>query len=292
MGNIIEVNNLTYTYIENDIFKRLKGVKEKGGIVDISFQVNEGEIFSMIGLNGAGKTTLLKCILGLIKADSGSVAIMGKDKLKADDFENLGYLPEISYYPRSMKLVDLINYYGKLCNLKNSEIEKTLDEILKEFGILDRKNDRLSSFSKGMLQKVGIIQAIINRPKLLFLDEPMSGLDPIAREKFMKIIFRLKDQGTTIFLNTHILEDVAHLSDRVAIINNGKLIELIDMNEKKDKAKYRIRGKKGNKKLEISCNSKELKIFSNKFDEIEEIEKQSFSLKEYFFNRINEGEVV
>ncbi|MCK5780153.1 MAG: ABC transporter ATP-binding protein [Psychrilyobacter sp.] len=229
MKNIISVKNISLEYKEKDLLKKLKGKKTTIGIKNISFEVEEGEIFSIIGLNGAGKTSTLKCILGLMKPDSGSIEVFGKDGLNGRDFEMVGYLPEISYYPKSMKLNELMKYYGELYNIPKGELNNKIDSVIEKLGLTERKKDRLEKFSKGMLQKVGIAQAILNTPKLLFLDEPMSGLDPLARELVIQIILELKSQGTTIFFNTHILEDVASIADKVAIINNGELIEILDM---------------------------------------------------------------
>ena len=229
MKTIIDVKKISLEYKERDLIKKLKGSKSSRGIKDISFTVKEGEIFSIIGLNGAGKTSTLKCVLGLMKPDSGEIEVFGKKELKNNDFEKVGYLPEISYYPKSMKLVELLNYYGELYNIPNSERSKKVDSIIEKVGLSTRKNDRLKKFSKGMLQKVGIAQAILNTPKLLFLDGPMSGLDPLAREMVIEIILELKKGGTTIFFNTHILEDVASIADKVAIIDQGELVEVLEM---------------------------------------------------------------
>ena len=229
MSNIISVKNISLVYKERDIFKKIKGSTGSIGIENISFDVDEGDIFSIIGLNGAGKTSMLKCILGLIKPDEGEIEVFGKKGLKGKAFEKVGYLPEISYYPKSMKLIDLMRYYGELYNISKGDLDKKIDKVLNKIGLISRKGDRLEKFSKGMLQKVGIAQAILNDPKLLFLDEPMSGLDPLARELVIEIILELKSKGTTIFFNTHILEDVASIADKVAIVNKGKLIEILDM---------------------------------------------------------------
>ena len=229
MRKIISVKNISLDYKERDIFKKIKGSKGTVGIENISFDVKEGEIFSIIGLNGAGKTSTLKCILGLMKPDSGKVEVFGKDELRGSDFERVGYLPEISYYPKSMRFIDLMKYYGELYNIPKDQLSDKIDEVIEKLGLTTRKKDKLEKFSKGMLQKVGIAQAILNNPKLLFLDEPMSGLDPLARELVIQIILELKANGTTIFFNTHILEDVANIADKVAIIDKGKLVEVLDM---------------------------------------------------------------
>ncbi|TDT69799.1 ABC-2 type transport system ATP-binding protein [Hypnocyclicus thermotrophus] len=230
---ILKVENLTKIYKEKDIFKNLKGKKYSLGIKDISFSVNEGEIFSIIGLNGAGKTTLLKCILGLLEYDSGKIEIFGENMLINKNKKYIGYLPEISYYPKDLKLIDIMNFYGYLYELAGSELKYRIDEVLDRFDIKQYKNKRLEEFSKGMLQKVGLAQSLMNKPKLLFWDEPMSGLDPIARKKVIDIIKELKEKGTTVFLNTHILDDIEKIGERIIIINKGKIVE--EINIKKDK---------------------------------------------------------
>ena len=143
MDSIIEVKNISLEYKERDILKKLKGSKGNIGIKNISFSIKEGEIFSIIGLNGAGKTTILKCILGLIKPDVGEVEIFGKTGLREKDFESVGYLPEISYYPKSMKLVDIMKYYGELYNIPKYELDGKVDSIIEKLGLSHRKKDRL-----------------------------------------------------------------------------------------------------------------------------------------------------
>ena len=227
--SIIKVENLTVRYREKDIWKGIRNGRYKRGIEDIGFEVKRGEVFSIIGLNGAGKTSTMKCMLGLIEPDSGSVEIFGRSRMKSKDFERIGYLPEISYYPKAMRLKDLMMYYCQLYNMPKKKARARIEEVLTELGIYDRINDRLEGFSKGMLQKVGLAQAIINDPEILFLDEPMSGLDPLARQKVIELIKRMRDRGTTVFFNTHILADVADIGDRIAIIHQGKLVDVICM---------------------------------------------------------------
>jgi ABC-2 type transport system ATP-binding protein len=244
---ILKVENLTKIYKEKDIFKNLKGKKYSLGIKDISFSVNEGEIFSIIGLNGAGKTTLLKCILGLLEYDSGKLEIFGENSLINKNKKYIGYLPEISYYPKDLKLIDIMRFYGNLYELSGKELEKRIDEVLDRFEITQYKNKRLEEFSKGMLQKVGLAQSIMNNPKLLFWDEPMSGLDPIARKKVIETIKELKEKGTTIFLNTHILDDIEKVGERIIIINRGTILDEIDLRKDKieDLEEYFITKVKG-----------------------------------------------
>lgn len=232
---IIKVNNLTKVYKEKDIFKQLKSEKIKRGIENISFEVKQGEMFSIIGLNGAGKTTLLKCLLGLIHYDKGNLEIFGEKHLSLDSKALIGYLPEISYYPKDLKLIDLMFFYGELYGIKKNMLKEKIMNALKTVELDNLTNEKLSSFSKGMLQKVGIAQAILNNPKLLFLDEPMSGLDPLARRGIIKLLEKLKENGTTVFLNTHILNDIERIGERVLVMHKGKIKEELDLRKvKKD----------------------------------------------------------
>ena len=229
--NIIEVKNIKKNNKVTDIFDKLKGKKKKVRINDLSFKVKEGEVFSIIGLNGAGKTTIMKSILGLITPDSGEIRVFGERKLRKEDFYRIGYLPEISYYPKEVKLKDLMEYYADLYDMDKYDRKNRLGEILELLNLHKRTNDRLEKFSKGMLQRVGLAQAIMNEPELLFLDEPMSGLDPLGRKQVMEIIKTIKRRGTTVILNTHILSDVEKMGDRIAIVDNGEVKKLFNYSD-------------------------------------------------------------
>lgn len=282
---IIEIKNLNKTYKERDIFKRLKGEKIKLGVEDVSFDVNEGEIFSIIGLNGAGKTTIMKCLLGLLDFDSGNIDIFEKGILKKEEKKLIGYLPEISYYPKSIKLRVLMEYYAELYGIENKK--ELIEQSLEKVGLYHRKESKLEEFSKGMLQKVGIAQAILNSPKLLFLDEPMSGLDPLARREVIELLKELKVSGTTIFLNTHILGDIEDIGDRGIIVHKGKVLDKFNLHEKREEEGYRIFTKDGNiHKVKIDELDKKLKTIDN----IVEVRKNHFSLEEYFKNTILGGD--
>ncbi len=294
---VIKVDNLTVRYKEKDIWKGIRGERYKRGMEDISFEVRKGEVFSIIGLNGAGKTSTMKCILGLIDPDEGRVSVFGKNKLKSTDFERIGYLPEISYYPKSMRLKDLMMYYCELYNMPKSKAKIRIEEVLTELGIYGRINDRLEGFSKGMLQKVGLAQAVINDPEILFLDEPMSGLDPLARQGVVDLIKSMRDRGTTVFFNTHILADVADIGDRIAIIHEGKLVEVISMEEMRREHTYKmdIEVCEGDGQCHTEVVSKEelndkLEELIKKGDRILHLEREEFSLKEYFIGSIGGAE--
>ena len=282
--SVIKIEDLNKTYKERDIFKKLKGKKEKIGVENVSFSVEEGEIFSIIGLNGAGKTTIMKCLLGLLDYDSGNINIFGKGKLEKESKNLIGYLPEISYYPKSIKLKILMEYYSELYGIKDNN--QKIDESLEKVGLLNRSNSRLEEFSKGMLQKVGIAQAILNSPKLLFLDEPMSGLDPLARREVIELLKELKILGTTIFLNTHILGDIEDIGDRGIVVHKGKVLDSFNLYDKRKEEGYNIFLKDGTIH-NVSIDNLDMKL--KELKEITEIKKNHFSLEEYFKNTVLGG---
>lgn len=284
--NIIEIRDLNKIYKERDIFKRLKGQKIKSGVENISFEVEEGEIFSIIGLNGAGKTTIMKCLLGLLDYDNGNINIFNKGILDKEGKKSIGYLPEISYYPKSIKLRVLLEYYGELYGLVGKEKTILIDKSLEKVGLLHRKESKLEEFSKGMLQKVGIAQAILTSPKLLFLDEPMSGLDPLARREVIELLKELKKEGTTIFLNTHILGDIEDVGDRGIIVHKGKVLQKFNLHEKREEEGYKIFLRDGSfEKANVENLDKKLK----ELKDIVDIRKNHFSLEEYFKNAVLGG---
>lgn len=297
--NIIEVKNLKKSYKVPDIFDRIKGDKIKVGVNDVSFDVKEGEVFSIIGLNGAGKTTTMKAILGIVRPDNGTVKVFGKNDLNRKDYYNIGYLPEISYYPKDIKLKTLLNFYGELYSMKKNDRNKKIMESLEMLGIVNRLNDKIEKFSKGMMQRVGIAQAIMNNPKLLFLDEPMSGLDPMGRVQIMELIKKLKSEGTTIVLNTHILSDVEKMGDRIAVIDKGYVKDIVDMKDEKIRfgenfkvivsKKYKdFKENDGyyEKNIEADKLNETLKNIVDDKIEIVSIKEENMSLEKYFMDII------
>lgn len=192
-------------------------------VVDgIDLQVSAGECFVLIGHNGAGKTTLMKLMLGLTFSDVGEVRILGENPSNrsfAVMRQDLGYLPEsVSFYPH-MKGLELLKYYARLKNLPVIEAELRLDQV----GLSKAANRRLSTYSKGMRQRLGLAQALLGVPRLLFLDEPTTGLDPLSRHDFYQIISDLRARGTTVIISSHALNEIEAQADRVAIIKQGRL---------------------------------------------------------------------
>lgn len=214
---IIRIENLTKTFVTGFLRRRVAAVR------GVSFAIEEGEIFGFLGPNGAGKTTTIKMLMGLIFPTGGSMTIFGKP---CDDITSraaLGYAPEQPYFYEYLTGAEFLDYYGRLFDLPAAERRRRIPLLFEMVGLKNCADLALRSYSKGMLQRIGIAQALVNDPKLLVLDEPMSGLDPIGRREIRDLILALKKQGKTIFFSTHILPDVEMICDRVAIIVRGEL---------------------------------------------------------------------
>jgi ABC-2 type transport system ATP-binding protein len=214
----IEIKDLTKAYAVGFWKKQLRPA-----LHGLTLTVNQGETFGFLGPNGAGKTTTLKILMGIIRPSSGSATILGKDYRNPEIKKQIGFLPEQPYFYDYLSAPELLNYYAQLSGMSSAERTQRIGPMLDRVGLGDVGNKQLRKFSKGMLQRVGIAQAIIHDPEVVFLDEPMSGLDPLGRHEVRELIQGLKDQGKTIFFSTHILSDAEALCDRVAVIHKGEL---------------------------------------------------------------------
>jgi ABC-2 type transport system ATP-binding protein len=189
----------------------------------LELTVESGEAFGFLGPNGAGKTTTLKLLMGIIFPTAGSATILGKNFQDPEIKKKVGFLPEQPYFYDYLSAPELLDYYAELSGVAATERKKRINAVLERVSLSDVGNKQLRKFSKGMLQRVGIAQAIIHEPEVVFLDEPMSGLDPLGRHEVRELIQSLKDEGKTIFFSTHILSDAEALCDRVAVIHKGEL---------------------------------------------------------------------
>jgi len=214
----IEILGLEKTYMVGFWRKR-----PKRALQPLHLTVEDGEIFGFLGPNGAGKTTTLKMLMGLVFPTAGTARILGKDWTDPEVKAQIGFLPEQPYFYDYLTAHELLNYYGQLSGVPAKDRKNRVEEVLQRVGLTDIKGIQLRKFSKGMLQRAGIAQAILHSPKLVFLDEPMSGLDPLGRREVRDIILQLQQEGKTVFFSTHILSDAEALCDRVAIINKGEL---------------------------------------------------------------------
>jgi ABC-2 type transport system ATP-binding protein len=190
---------------------------------DVSFEVQPGQVFGLLGPNGAGKTTFIKILLGIIRKTSGQATMLGFPAGSRAGRRLVGYLPEHLRIPPHLTAYTALECYGNLSNVPTSTVRKKRDEYLELVGLRERAKDRVRTYSKGMLQRLGLAQSLLHGPRLLVLDEPTDGLDPRARAEMRKVLRRLKDQGVTIFLNSHILQEVELICDHVAILDRGQL---------------------------------------------------------------------
>ncbi|HJO23026.1 MAG: ABC transporter ATP-binding protein [Myxococcota bacterium] len=198
-------------------------LRRKRVLHGISFGVRKGEIFGFVGPNGAGKTTTLKVLMGLIGASAGRATILGCDVRDASVRRHVGFLPENPYFYDYLTGREILCFYARLSGVPRAHRDARVEELLGWVGLEQAAGARLRTYSKGMLQRIGIAQALVHDPQVVFLDEPMSGLDPIGRMEIRELILRLRSEGKTVFMNTHILPDVEMVCDRVAIIVNGRI---------------------------------------------------------------------
>ncbi len=227
MSYIVEIENLSKDY-EVGFWKKKKVCALDG----LNLQVESGQIFGFLGGNGAGKTTTMKILMSLMYPTTGTARILGRDISDVKMHSRIGYCPENPYFYDYLKARELMNYFGELFGLDKQKRNRKTEELLTKVG-LDEKdwNKQLRKFSKGMLQRVGLAQSLINEPEIVFLDEPMSGLDPIGRREIRELISDLRENGTTVFMSTHILSDIEALCDNVAILRGGKLAATGNLND-------------------------------------------------------------
>lgn len=220
MENSITVKNLT------KVFKS-KAFSQQGitALDEVSLSIESGIIFGLLGPNGAGKTTLIKILLGLVYPTSGSADILGQPISDFTVRKEIGYLPENHKFPNYLNGEEVIIYNSRLSGFMIDKNSPRVTEVLKLVNMEKWRKTKIKKYSKGMLQRIGLAQAIVHNPKIIFLDEPTDGVDPIGRKEIRDILIDLKNQGKTIFINSHLLSEVEAVSDKVAILKAGKLIK-------------------------------------------------------------------
>lgn len=199
------------------------GRRRKRILDGVSFSVREGEIFGFVGPNGAGKTTTLKVLMGLLRANAGRARILGHDVGETAFRRHVGFLAESPYFHDYLSARETLDFYARLSGVPAAQRPARVDRLLEWVGLRDAADARLRTYSKGMQHRVGIAQALVHEPRVVLLDEPMSGLDPLGRVEVRDLILRLRAEGRTVLMNTHILSDVEALCDRVAIIAEGRI---------------------------------------------------------------------
>jgi ABC-2 type transport system ATP-binding protein len=190
----------------------------------LSLDVEPGQVYGLLGPNGSGKSTTMKIVLGLVSPTAGSTEIFGRDSREVDSREEVGFLPENPYFYKFLTGEETLHYYGKLCGIKGAKLKERASELLALVGLEKARDRRLAGYSKGMLQRVGLAQALIQQPRLLVLDEPTAGVDPAGSREIRDLILDLKKRGITVLLCSHLLSQVQEICDRIGILHQGKLV--------------------------------------------------------------------
>jgi len=214
---VIQIRNLS------KIYRDFWGRKKVHALKSLSLDVYKGEVFGLLGPNGSGKTTTLKLLLGLLFPTDGTVTILGKPATDVTKNEHIGYLPEESYLYRFLNAEETLDFYGRLFKMPASVRNKRKDELIERVGLKHARKRQLREYSKGMTRRIGLAQALINDPDLVLLDEPTSGLDPLGSRDMKDLILRLKAEGKTVVMCSHLLADVQDVCDRIAILYGGEL---------------------------------------------------------------------
>jgi len=213
----VEVKNLTKVFT--------LGLKKEYvvAIDNLSFEVKAGEVYGLIGPNGSGKSTTMKVVLGLMAPSKGEAKVFGLDSGDIRARNEIGFLPENPYFYKHLSGAETLRFYGKLCGMRGRELEDRVKELLKLVDLEGAANRRLGGYSKGMLQRIGLAQSLVQNPRLVILDEPTAGVDPIGSRHIRDLILRLRDEGYTVFLCSHLLEQVQEVCDRVGILFQGRM---------------------------------------------------------------------
>lgn len=221
----VEVEHLTKTFKTGFRSEPLVAVS------DLSFTVQPGEVYGLIGPNGCGKSTTMKVMLGLLRANEGKVRIFGESSEQVAGRADIGFLPENPYFYKHLTGRETLLFYGKLCGLRGSGLKDRTEEMLTLTGLQHAATRRVGGYSKGMLQRVGLAQALIHGPRLLILDEPTAGVDPMASRRIRDLILELKQRGITIVVTSHLLEQIQQVCDRVGIMSNGTMVREGNLDE-------------------------------------------------------------
>ena len=275
---IVEINNLTKDYEIG--FWRKRKVR---ALDDLSLRVDGGQIFGFLGANGAGKTTTLKLLMRLIFPTSGTAQILGRDIQDVRMHERIGYLPENPYFYDYLTAREFLDYCAEIFGYPAAERKRRAADLLARVKLDEKRWDtQLRKFSKGMLQRVGLAQSLINDPEIVFLDEPMSGLDPVGRREVRDLIASLREDGKTVFMCSHILSDIEVLCDRVAILKRGRLAQVGHLDKLRQRREGRTRMEilaagtdvaalRHLKNAEVSATPRGLRIEIDSEDEIERV---------------------
>ena len=218
---------MTAAAIETELLRKEFG--KFAAVKGLTLQVAQGEVFGFLGPNGAGKTTFIKMLLGLVTPTSGRAFLLGAPIGDRETLGRVGFLPEHFRFQDWLTAAEFLGYHGELLGMERQALRRRIDELLERVGLAPFRSRQLRTYSKGMLQRIGLAQALLNYPALVFLDEPTSGLDPVGRRLVRDIIRELRDEGTCVFLNSHLLSEIEVTCDRVAFIRHGEVVRLLEL---------------------------------------------------------------
>lgn len=277
----IRIQNLT-----KDFTVGMRGVKLRA-VDDLCLEVGDNEIFGLLGPNGSGKSTTIKIILGLLEASTGNCEIYGKPSKLVDARRSVGFLPEAPYFYRYLTGRELVRYYAGICMVPRSEIDSAVDSVIQLVGMTEAADRRVGTYSKGMLQRIGLAQSLVHDPQLVILDEPTAGVDPLGSAAIAEIVRELKRRGKTVLLSSHLLAQIEGLCDRVAILHRGKLVRegrVDDLVEEKDAESLVVQGLSAEGRAAVEA---EIKAQGGR---LARVEKPRLSLDAYFLKEVHQRE--
>ena len=275
------IQNLTKDFAVGMRGKKLRAVD------DLCLEVGDNEIFGLLGPNGSGKSTTIKIILGLLEASKGTCEIYGRPSKLVDARRSVGFLPEAPYFYRYLTGRELVRYYARICMVPRVKIDSAVDSVIKLVGMTEAADRRVGTYSKGMLQRIGLAQSLVHDPQLVILDEPTAGVDPLGSAAIAEIVRELKRRGKTVLLSSHLLAQIEGLCDRVAILHRGKLVRegrIDDLVEEKDAESLVVQGLSAEGRAVVEA---EIKAQGGR---LARVEKPRLSLDAYFLKEVHERE--
>ena len=275
------IQNLTKDFAVGMRGKKLRAVD------DLCLEVGDNEIFGLLGPNGSGKSTTIKIILGLLEASKGTCEIYGRPSKFVDARRSVGFLPEAPYFYRYLTGRELVRYYARICMVSRVKIDSAVDSVIKLVGMTEAADRRVGTYSKGMLQRIGLAQSLVHDPQLVILDEPTAGVDPLGSAAIAEIVRELKRRGKTVLLSSHLLAQIEGLCDRVAILHRGKLVRegrIDDLVEEKDAESLVVQGLSAEGRAVVEA---EIKAQGGR---LARVEKPRLSLDAYFLKEVHERE--
>ena len=257
--------------------------KKLRAVDDLCLEVSDNEIFGLLGPNGSGKSTTIKIILGLLEASKGTCEIYGRPSKLVDARRSVGFLPEAPYFYLYLTGRELVRYYARICMVSRVKIDAAVDSVIKLVGMTEAADRRVGTYSKGMLQRIGLAQSLVHDPQLVILDEPTAGVDPLGSAAIAEIVRELKRRGKTVLLSSHLLAQIEGLCDRVAILHRGKLVrelQIDDLVEEKDAESLVVQGLSADGRAVVEAKIKE------QGGRLARVEKPRLSLDAYFLKEV------